>query len=149
MQKYERYKHKTNFHVPKTWLTLILFLEFVLLIVPCHNWQTSYLGQVSLSSTKIKQKEICQEKMWNFIENINFIIGTRILKTLDSLPTGPSNYNETFLLSPKIFLIVYCSLNIFLAVYSQSSRKLTPSGREKSVRNWRWPLTRMVLLNGH
>ena len=33
--------------------------------------------------------------------------------------------------------------------YSRSSRKRTPSGREKSVRNWSWPLTRMVLVSGH
>ncbi len=33
--------------------------------------------------------------------------------------------------------------------YSRSSRKRTPSGREKSVRNWSWPLTRMVLISSH
>lgn len=33
--------------------------------------------------------------------------------------------------------------------YSLSSRKRTPSVREKSVRNWSWPLTRMVLVGGH
>ena len=33
--------------------------------------------------------------------------------------------------------------------YSQSSRKRTPSGRDKNVRNWSWPLTRMVLVSGH
>ena len=29
--------------------------------------------------------------------------------------------------------------------YSRSSRKRTPSGRDKNVRNWSWPLTRMIL----
>ena len=33
--------------------------------------------------------------------------------------------------------------------YSRSPNKLTPSGREKSDRNWSWPLTRMVLVRGH
>lgn len=33
--------------------------------------------------------------------------------------------------------------------YSGSSHKLTPSGHGKGVRNWSWPLTRMVLLSGH
>ncbi len=36
-----------------------------------------------------------------------------------------------------------------VANYSRSSHKRTPSGREKSVRNWSWPLTRMVLVSGH
>ena len=35
------------------------------------------------------------------------------------------------------------------SAYSQSSRKRTPSGRDKNVRNWSWPLTRMVLVSGH
>ena len=32
---------------------------------------------------------------------------------------------------------------------SLSSRKQTPSGRDKNVRNWSWLLTRMVLVSGH
>ena len=32
---------------------------------------------------------------------------------------------------------------------SGSSRKWTPSGRDKNDRNWSWPLTRMVLVSGH
>ena len=38
---------------------------------------------------------------------------------------------------------------ICLCGYSRSSRKRTRSGRDKNVRNWSWPLTRMVLLIGH
>ena len=36
-----------------------------------------------------------------------------------------------------------------ITFYSQSSRKRTPSGRDKNVRDWSWPLTRMVLVSGH
>ena len=34
-------------------------------------------------------------------------------------------------------------------IYSRSSRKRTPSERDKNVCNWSWPLTRMVLVSGH
>ena len=46
-------------------------------------------------------------------------------------------------------MAVACSTICELRLCTGSSRKGTPSGHEKGVRNWNWPLMRMVLVSGH
>ena len=92
------------------------------------------LGQCRSSQTSARQlKEMNQE-------DVRFVKDDRKKETGDEKKTKSPEKSQNESQERKCKC---CSR------YSRSSRKRTPSGREKSVRNWSWPLTRMVLVSGH
>ena len=50
---------------------------------------------------------------------------------------------------PPIHMKIHVGAIMSASEYSRSSCKRTPSGRDKNVRNWSWPLTRIVLVSSH